>query len=486
VIKLSYDPIIKQELMKAFPSPKQPHLALNKYIALLEELMNDSVSNGRSDLALENNGYDIRSSVLTNKIQIGKHGQRLHTWLLNNKLSLVKNLVHSTVSNKKIGVFIPTKYLTITDYDSLDYIRNLNDLEFEDYFNSMPQEWIHKNQTKYQYHNLQKLNNENLDFHSVKVDTDSLKNFLSKLRKSEVLVDRKLELRYFEDINKFLRVTQYNDGYLHQRINYDANDFGRTYYFDVSVQSIKRELRKVLLGDSWEYDSVSCAPSWKFSFAEEWYINSKSKNTFGEEFQYTILLLENKNIFFDAVIDLTFPNDSLYSYDVKRYMVKRAVNAIGFGAKATDKKFPIDGYLKESSLLEIFDEQKSLLSRFVKNEFIVGFSKEQTKLINYIVKKFSSDIVWQEDLERIRLKNNKKITQSRKLAWLFQHAETIMMDKVRVELKKLNKTVLANVHDAIVIRERLSEKEREMIEKEVREYTKVEYFALGETKYSTS
>jgi hypothetical protein len=61
-----------------------------------------------------------------------------------------------------------------------------------------------------------------------------------------------------------------------------------------------------------------------------------------------------------------------------------------------------------------------------------------------------------------------------------------MMDKVREELKKLNKTVLANVHDAIVIRERLTEKEREIIEKEVREYTKVEYFALGETHYQSS
>jgi len=78
-----------------------------------------------------------------------------------------------------------------------------------------------------------------------------------------------------------------------------------------------------------------------------------------------------------------------------------------------------------------------------------------------------------------------KFTQAQRVVWLFQHAETIMMDKVREELKKLDKTVLANVHDAIVIRERLTDNEREMIEKEVREYTKVEYFALGETEYKT-
>ena len=58
-----------------------------------------------------------------------------------------------------------------------------------------------------------------------------------------------------------------------------------------------------------------------------------------------------------------------------------------------------------------------------------------------------------------------------------------MMDMVRSQLKALGKTVLANVHDAIVVRERLTAKERLMIEKVVRHSTKVGYFALGETQY---
>jgi len=53
-------------------------------------------------------------------------------------------------------------------------------------------------------------------------------------------------------------------------------------------------------------------------------------------------------------------------------------------------------------------------------------------------------------------------------------------------LRRLKKTVLANVHDAIVIREKLSDREKSMIEKIVRKYTKVEYFALGETHYQSS
>ncbi|PIT71194.1 hypothetical protein B9Z42_16125 [Limnohabitans sp. B9-3] len=61
-----------------------------------------------------------------------------------------------------------------------------------------------------------------------------------------------------------------------------------------------------------------------------------------------------------------------------------------------------------------------------------------------------------------------------------------MMDMVRKELRKLGQTVLANVHDAIVVRERLTASELLAIEKIVRTSTKVEYFALGETQYTKS
>ncbi len=72
---------------------------------------------------------------------------------------------------------------------------------------------------------------------------------------------------------------------------------------------------------------------------------------------------------------------------------------------------------------------------------------------------------------------------NQKISWLFQHAETLMMNIVRDELQKLGKTVLANVHDALVVRERLTTSELLMIEELVRAKTKVQYFALGETQY---
>ena len=109
----------------------------------------------------------------------------------------------------------------------------------------------------------------------------------------------------------------------------------------------------------------------------------------------------------------------------------------------------------------------------------------QQTLNKFIVAKFSSDAQWHVDMERERQRKKMKqpFSQAQKVVWLFQHAETIMMDLVRDELMALKKTVLANVHDAIVIRQRLSASELSKIEQHVRTTTKIGYFALGETRY---
>ncbi len=57
-----------------------------------------------------------------------------------------------------------------------------------------------------------------------------------------------------------------------------------------------------------------------------------------------------------------------------------------------------------------------------------------------------------------------------------------MMDTVRAELAKLGKTLLANIHDAVVIREQLSAKEKRYIEKAVQLTWSNPFFILGETE----
>ena len=58
-----------------------------------------------------------------------------------------------------------------------------------------------------------------------------------------------------------------------------------------------------------------------------------------------------------------------------------------------------------------------------------------------------------------------------------------MMDMVRAEVKKSGNTVLANVHDAMVVRNQIPATLLAKIERKVQLRTGVDYFRLGETEY---
>ena len=110
--------------------------------------------------------------------------------------------------------------------------------------------------------------------------------------------------------------------------------------------------------------------------------------------------------------------------------------------------------------------------------------KEQQILNKFIVAKFTGDAAWQAAMtaEQQR-KKVKQFSAAQKIVWLYQHAETIMMDRVRAEVKKSGNTVLANVHDAVVVRNQIPAKLLEKIERKVQQRTGVGYFRLGETEY---
>jgi len=69
-------------------------------------------------------------------------------------------------------------------------------------------------------------------------------------------------------------------------------------------------------------------------------------------------------------------------------------------------------------------------------------------------------------------------SRAKVLAFAYQHAETEVMDVVRAEMKRLGKTVLANIHDALVVRERLLTDDRMAIEDAMRTQTGNPYWRL--------
>ncbi len=62
---------------------------------------------------------------------------------------------------------------------------------------------------------------------------------------------------------------------------------------------------------------------------------------------------------------------------------------------------------------------------------------------------------------------------------MYQHEETEVMNIVRAALQEFGKTVLANIHDAIVVRNRLTADEKHEIELRMHEQTDNPYWSLG-------
>lgn len=471
--------------MKAFPryTQEKAEKKLSKYINTLERLMRRAKLN--KQYSRKNcNIYEIEAKILWDKTgQLGTPSVSLHKILMDKRVPLVINTNPYRKPNKELAKFRTTSLLTIKNESLLDLLRSMSPKEVTDFLDNPSQDDIAEiNDYLKEFRSLTLVHQNEL-YDMVDVDIESLKNYIKKLANNEIFIGYSKQESDADNAEYILRIAQLNNGQLPQ-LKFKS-DFGRNYYKNLSVQNVSKRVREAFLGDCWEYDCKSCSASWKMAFAQEWYGSKKRhRKSFDDSVCGLTLYLEYKPDFFDEVIYCTYLAEYPYSHEHKSKVIKEAMTAIGFGAKLTMGSWKIDGDTKSSSLLQVFDDNTALLRRFIDCNIVRQYNDEQSILNKYIVDKFSSDAIWIAELEASRLNRNRKPYKlNQKISWLFQHAETLMMNIVSDELQKLGKTVLANVHDAIVVRERLSEKELRAIEKTVLQVTGVNYFALGETPY---
>ena len=486
MLKLEYSPSVTLALIKAFPkySLQKANSKIEKYLKVLQRLMRRSKLNKNSKLQKRIKTYEFEASILWDKTgQLGSERIRIHQWMLKNRVPLVINTRIKYRPTKDLAIFKTTKLLTIKDESFLNSIRLMTEVEMKKFLDTPTQDDIDEIDDYLNDFRALNVQEQKKLYDSVEVDIESLKSYLKKLANGQIKIatyKQESDADYSEYI---LRIAQLNNGMLPQLKHY--SEFGRNYYKNISVQNVSKRVREVFLGDSWEYDCKSCSASWKMAFAQEYYNSKKRhKQSFDDSFSAMTLYLEYKSVFFDEVIKTTFALLP-YSHEFKTKAVKNAMTAIGFGAKLTTGYYKSkDGDIKFSSLYEIFDEKIELLRRFKNSTIVSQYCDEQSILNKYIVNKYINDAVWLAEMEASRFKRESKpYKDTQKISWLFQHAETKMMDIVRDELQKLGKTVLANVHDAIVVRQQLTASELLAIEQIVRTSTNVQYFALGETQY---
>jgi len=67
MLKITVNEIVLNQLRQAFPTPpNSAKKALDKYVALLEQMINDCLQMGRTELARKLNAYDISVERLRN------------------------------------------------------------------------------------------------------------------------------------------------------------------------------------------------------------------------------------------------------------------------------------------------------------------------------------------------------------------------------------------------------------------------------------
>lgn len=486
MIRLDVDDSVLEALKIAVPKHDTAKYHLDNYVTNLEKELNISVSRGRTVEAWRFDCYEI---PLTNVQENGGHqiwalnSWRLHRWLRENNLSLVedqKKLRKANNLSKQISLIKFTSLVKLVDQDSLPRLRAMNATELNQHLNHPTVEDIELYQEQIDEVNQLPIANQQHDYDFAEIDVNSLKNYILKLVKSEIDLTILQEETNARHAISILRIAQLNNSILPQKKKF--SEFGRTYYEGHSVQSVHKSLREAMLGNSFEYDISSSVITWKYAFAQDYLKSINSSNSVDEEFYGIQYYLKYKSDFYDDVIAQTFTAESTWSLDKKKKRLKQAMTAFSFGAKLIEAKWKdANGFDKVSSVMEILtyaDERE----RFMKCNAVTRFKLEQEKLDAYIAKTFKERYPFLESLNSLKTLKGYN-SRSKLISWLYQHAETIMMDIVRDELKKLGKTVLANVHDAIVVRERLTTKEIQAIHDLVRSVTNVQYFALGETRY---
>lgn len=483
MLTIEYVPSVLASLEAAFPTPpNRAKQQLDKYLALLERLMRLSQLN-RSVYARRFDAYDIPLTKLINgSPTINNKRWRVHEWLGKHGYALVQN-INANANNitKEIAVLKPTANLIVKNDNLLKYLQTLTVLELDAYLSSLTQDWKDLIADYQSHYNSLSIKDRRKQYFTSPVDIPALKRYMTSIVQGATTLNSHQQENSIVQAEYVLRLAQVTNGLLHQKI--DKKAFGRTYYEGVSVLSTRKELRMAFLGSSWEYDCKSCSTAWKMSFDSEWHAQKKSRKLdVRQSFVAMTQYLEDKEAFFDAVILEVYNSQPTPEY---KATIKEAMTALGFGAKLSIGTWRSDtGEESQSSLFEVFDRDTVVLKRFVECSLVKTFNAEQRTLNKFIVAKFSGDAQWQAEMtaEQQR-KKVKQFSAAQKIVWLYQHAETIMMDMVRAEVKNSGNTVLANVHDAVVVRNKISAKLLAKIELKVQVRTGVDYFRLGETGY---
>ncbi len=481
MFKITVDPRVLVALKNAYPNPiNSAARALDKYTKALEKLLFEASLHRQTALQRMQKSYSISLQRLANEGgQIGPQRKRLHAWLRENGLDLVKCVSQGSNLTGKVSEVRITELVTVKDQllsspvvqthlepDELDSAINTSQGERSQLMHLIYPEMDAGKDVKF----------DPEKYDSVEVDLQSVRNYIDWLQIKATEMKSEEKRAAIRQAKIILAAASIMDGAYMQKKKPSA--FGRMYYEGISVQNVNKQLRSAILGDCWEYDIRSSVIAWKMGFAQDCLVAQDDGSELRKAFWATLNYLEDKPDFMKTVRHFTFEGRHDLSREFQTKLLKTAITAISFGARESVSGWlDSSGHWNNPALVEILKNQQDR-KRFLADTTIRQFIKEQNRLDDYLYAGVKSEMP--ELLKHAQLQTpSGRPSKSKVLAYLYQHQETEVMNIVQAAAASKGRYPLARVHDAIFFRHRLGPDLKSEIEMAMQDKTGNLYWRLA-------
>ena len=214
----------------------------------------------------------------------------------------------------------------------------------------------------------------------------------------------------------------------------------------------------------------SSVVSWKMGFAKQLLRDTGLSPDVRKQFPATTLYLEDKADFMSTVRYFTFEGNTSLSPEFQIGLVKQALTAISFGAKILAKGWTDStGNWKNPALVEILQNTRER-DRFRADPTVKAFTDEQKALDQYLFELLKREAPQLMDLAILKTQSG-RVSKSKMISYLYQHAETQTIDFVLGYAYQHGHRPIARVHDAIFFRNRLGVDLKSEIEIALKQHT---------------
>jgi hypothetical protein len=484
MLTITIDPVVLATLQQSFPTPQTAAArALNKYKVLLEDLLFRANLRGQTNYERLLNCYSIPVSVLVQKgPHIGYDKVRLHKWLSDNKLDLIETVEKGSNLTGRVSMIKLTELVsihqattqlqhalaTVNTAKQLSSVLCADAQRNSDVFSALyPDYFSYLGPTQRQQ-----------VFDIAPVDITSLEAYIAWLHKGATMISPGRVRTYTEQAEVILSVARHTGGWFPQRKKLSA--FGRTYYSGLSVQNVNKELRRAMLGNCCEYDIKSSIVTWKMTFAQELSDKLYPTKEWKKVFRSSLLYLEDRADFMRAIRREMFVTPTTLSVDFQEKLIKEAVTAISFGARAKGVGWcSQDGSWTNPALVDII-RNGAQRAAFLNSHEIQQFIREQVMFDNYLADGMKQELpmLYYGPL----ITRNVMPSKGKAVAYLYQHAEAMVMKTAIDVLSQHGIKPIAQIHDAFITRNKLSMNQRDEIRHAMRSSTQNNFWSIKQTK----